>query len=122
MWNQPPYIRSGNEGDVSTGMRIEFRATGTLLNPVLLNMDTREYIRINAELQAGDVVTVNTEYGSKSATLSRNGVTENYFRYIDVDSTFMQLEIGKNVFRYDAEDNIDALEVTLYHSNKYLGV
>lgn len=111
-----------NEGDVSTGMRIEFRATGTLLNPILLNMDTREYIQINAELQAGDIVTVNTEYGSKSATLLRNGITENYFRFIDVDSTFMQLEIGKNVFRYDAKNNIDALEVTLYHSNKYLGV
>lgn len=111
-----------NEGDVSTGMRIEFRATGTLSSPILLNMDTGEYIQINAELQAGDVVTVNTEYGSKGATLLRGGITEDYFRYVDVDSTFMQLTIGDNVFRYDAESGVDALEVTLYHSNKYLGV
>lgn len=111
-----------NEGDVSTGMRIEFRATGTLSNPILLNMDTGEYIQINAGLQAGDVVTVNTEYGSKGATLLRGGATEDYFRYVDVDSTFMQLTIGDNVFRYDAESGVDALEVTLYHSNKYLGV
>lgn len=111
-----------NEGDVSTGMRIEFRATGTLSNPILLNMDTGEYIQINAELLAGDVVTVNTEYGKKGATLVRGGITEDYFRYVDVDSTFMQLTIGDNVFRYDAESGVDALEVTLYHSNKYLGV
>lgn len=111
-----------NEGDVATGMRIEFRATGTLTNPVLLNVDTGEYIQVNAELLAGDVVTVNTEYGSKGATLQRGGVTSNYFRYIDVDSTFMQLEIGDNVFRYDAEMGVDALEVTIYHTNKYLGV
>lgn len=111
-----------NSGDVSTGMRIEFRATGTLLNPVLLNMETREYIKINSELKAGDIVTINTEYGSKSAVLLRDGNTEDYFRYVDVDSTFMQLKIGDNIFRYDAESNLDALEVSLYHSNKYLGV
>jgi hypothetical protein len=111
-----------NEGDVSTGMRIEFRATGTLLNPILLNVDTGEYIQINAELTSGDVITVNTEYGKKSATLLRGGITEDYFRYVDVDSTFMQLTIGDNIFRYDAESGVDALEVTLYHSNKYLGV
>lgn len=111
-----------NEGDIATGMRIEFRATGTLRNPILLNVDTGEYIQVNAQLEAGDVVTVNTEYGSKGAILQRGGSTADYFRYIDVDSTFMQLAIGDNIFRYDAESGIDALEVTIYHSNKYLGV
>jgi hypothetical protein len=116
-----------NDGDVSTGMRIEFRATGTLTNPQLLNVDTGEYIKIGSEentvtLIAGDTVTVNTEYGKKGVTLTRGGVSEDYFRNIDVESTFMQLEIGDNVFRYDADTNADALEVTIYHSNKYLGV
>lgn len=111
-----------NDGDVAAGMRIEFRATGTLTNPILLNVDTGEYLQINTELQAGDVITVNTEYGSKGAILKRGGVTTNYFRFVDVDSTFMQLQIGDNIFRYDAESGVDALEVTLYHSNKYLGV
>lgn len=105
-----------NEGDVETGMRIEFRATGTLSKPILLNVDTGEYIQVNTELQAGDIVTINTEYGSKGATLQRGGNITDYFRFIDVDSTFMQLQIGDNVFRYDAESGVDALEVTLYHS------
>ena len=111
-----------NEGDVATGMRIEFRAQGTLINPVLLNVDTGEYIRVNAQLEAGDIVTINTEYGSKGAVLQRNGAETDFFRYVDVDSTFMQLSIGDNIFRYDAESGVDQLEVTLYHSNKYLGV
>ena len=88
----------------------------------ILVMCQREYIKINSELKAGDIVTINTEYGSKSAVLSRDGNTEDYFRYVDVDSTFMQLKIGDNIFRYDAESNLDALEVSLYHSNKCLGV
>lgn len=110
-----------NNGDVDTGMRIEFRATGTLYNPILLNVNTGEYIQINAKLIADDIVTVNTEYGAKDVTLERDGKIEDYYRNIDVDSTFMQLAVGRNVFRYDA-DNINALEVTVYHLNKYLGV
>ena len=112
-----------NEGDVKSGMRIEFRAIGTVVNPVLLNVNTQEYVRlIDTEMQAGDVITINTGYGSKGATLTRAGEVVDYFRHIDVDSTFMQLDIGDNVFRYDAESGAEALEATIYHYNKYLGV
>ena len=111
-----------NEGDIKSGMRIEFRAIGTVVNPILLNVNTQEYIKVNATMEAGDVITVNTDYGSKGATLDREGETVDYFRYIDVDSTFIQLDIGDNVFRYDAESGAAALEATIYHNNKYLGV
>ena len=111
-----------NEGDVETDMRIEFRATGTLTNPLLLNVNTGEYIQINATMQAGDKITVTTKYGEKGAVLLRGTTEINYFRYVDVDSTFMQLAIGDNVFRYNAASGLDALEVTIYHSDKYLGV
>lgn len=112
-----------NEGDVKSGMRVEFRAAGTVVNPVLLNVDTQEYLKlIDTTMVAGDVITINTEYGSKGATLTRDGEVLDYFRHIDVDSTFMQLAIGDNVFRYDAESGVTALEATIYHNNKYLGV
>lgn len=112
-----------NEGDVRSGMRVEFRAVGTVINPVLLNVNTQEYIKfVGTTMVAGDIITVNTDYGKKGATLTREGQEEDYFRHIDVDSTFMQLDIGDNVFRYDAESGATALEVTIYHSNKYLGV
>lgn len=112
-----------NEGDVKSGMRVEFRAVGTVVNPVLLNVDTQEYLKlIDTTMVAGDVITINTEYGSKGATLTRDGEVLDYFRHIDVDSTFMQLAIGDNVFRYDAESGVTALEATIYHNNKYLGV
>lgn len=111
-----------NEGDVKSGMRIVFSAIGTVVNPMLLNINTQEYVKILATLQAGDVITINTEYGQKGATLTRDGKETDYFRYIDVESTFMQLAIGNNVFRYDAESGVDALEATIYHNNKYLGV
>lgn len=111
-----------NEGDVKSGMRIVFSAIGTVVNPILLNVGTQEYIKVNATMEAGDVIEVNTDYGSKGATLTRAGEKTDYFRYIDVDSTFMQLDIGDNVFRYDAEEGVTSLEVSIYHNNKYLGV
>lgn len=111
-----------NSGDVSTGMRIRFSALGTVVKPILLNVDTQEYIQINATMQTGDVIEINTEYGSKGATLTRNGATTDYYRYIDVDSTFMQLAIGDNIFRYDAESGVNSMEVSLYYNAKYLGV
>lgn len=49
-----------NSGDVKSGIRIEFRAIGAVTNPVLLNVDTREFIKLNISLVAGDVLTVST--------------------------------------------------------------
>ena len=63
-----------NEGDVSTGMRIRFTALGTVSNPILLNVDTEEFIQINATMKTGDVIEINTKYGSKGTKLIRDGV------------------------------------------------
>lgn len=111
-----------NEGDVRSGMRVEFRAIGTVVNPILFNVNTREYVKINTTMEAGDIITVNTEYGQKGITLVRDGKEIDYFRYMDVNSTFMQLDIGDNVFRYGADGDSTTLEVTIYYNNKYLGV
>lgn len=111
-----------NEGDVSTGMRIRFTALGAVENPILLNVDTGEYIQLNVTMQTGDVIEVNTKYGSKGAKLVRDGIESDYFRYVDVDSTFMQLAIGDNNFRYDAASGVNSLEVAIFYNAEYLGV
>lgn len=111
-----------NEGDVSIGMRIRFNALGTVINPIILNVDTEEFIKLNATMKAGDVIEVNTKYGSKGAVLIRDGARHDYFRYVDVDSTFMQLAIGDNNFRYDAEGGVSSMEVSIFYNKEYLGV
>ena len=111
-----------NDGHVSTGMTIQFRALGELTNPQLFNVNTREYMKINYSMVAGDVLTVNTNYGEKGITLLRAGLESNIYRYMDVDSTFLQLDIGDNIFRYDADAGITNLEVSIFYDQKYLGV
>jgi hypothetical protein len=111
-----------NLGDVRAGMRVEFRALGDLANPSLLNVETGEFIQINMAMQPDDVLTVSTGYGEKGAALRRNGIESDAFRYVDVDSTYLQLEPGDNFLRYNAETGFDNLEITIYHSNYFLGV
>lgn len=112
-----------NGGDVKAGVRIVFRATGTVIAPELLNIDTGEYIKFNhLTLQSGDVLTVSTYFGKKEITIMRNGTLMDGFRYLDIDSTYIQLSVGDNLFRYDAESNRENLEVSIYHNNRYLGV
>lgn len=111
-----------NAGAVGTGMRIVFKALGTLTGPTLINVQTQEYLKLNKTMVAGEFVEITTTIGEKKVTGNVNGEEFNYFRYRDLDSTWLQLDVGDNLFRYDADQGIDNLEVYIYFSNKYLEV
>jgi len=122
-WREPSLIVNVfNGGDVMAGMRIDFRALGRLVNPMLLNVVTGQFIRLNITMQAGDVISVNTSWGEKSVTLRRGGVETDAFRFLDPDSRYLQLVVGDNIFRYDADVNMYSLDVTIHHNNLFLGV
>jgi len=106
-------------------MVIEFYARGTLKNPSLFNINTREFIKINKSMVAGEKIIVNTNYGKKKITQNINGVKADILNYLDIvggGDTFLQLDIGDNLFRYDADENLNNLEVSIYFSPQYLGV
>lgn len=111
-----------NSGDVKSGVRVDFRALGTVKNPSILNIDTKEFIKVNFTLEAGDIMSVSTYYGKKEVVLHRGTQTIDAFRYLDGDSSYIQLEVGDNLFRYDAASNVEGLEVSIYHNSQYLGV
>lgn len=111
-----------NGGDVPCGMRIQFKALATVVNPSLFNVNTREYFKIKKIMEAGEVITVNTHFQNKKVELNKNGVISNAFNWIDFQSTFLQLDPGDNLFRYDADDGIGNLEVSIYFTPAYLGV
>jgi len=116
-----------NRGDVRAGMQIAFRAQGALSGPSLLNINTGEFVKLGTISQpfhmiAGDVVTVTTGYGEKGVILRRQRDETSAIRFLDIDSTYLQLEVGDNFFRYAADVNADNLEVTIRHNNFFLGV
>ena len=115
-------VNVSNGGDVETGMRAVFSALDAVSHPSLINMTTGEMISLNIDLVEGDLLTVSTGYGQKNAILRRNGEDHNALQYVDISSTFIQLQPGDNMLRYDADQGISNLEVSLFHSNLYLGV
>lgn len=122
-YREPSLIANVNNlGDIQTGIRIEFKALGTLVNPKLINVDTQDFIKINKTMVKDEVITVTTDFANKKITCNKNGVIENAFHFLDLYSTFLQLELGDNLFRYDADEGLDNLEVSIYHTSRYLGV
>lgn len=122
-WRSPSLIANvQNVGDVSTGLRVVFRALGSISTPEIVDVNTGEFIRINTDMRAGDVITVTTGYGQKAVTLDRNGAVSDIFRLLDVDSTYLQTRVGDNLYRYNAASDVENLEVVIYHNNLYLGV
>lgn len=111
-----------NMGDAETPLKVIFKAKSTVKNPSIYNVYTKEFIKINRTMQAGEEITVTTHKGNKRVESYLNGITSNIFNYLDLGSTFVWLDIGDNVIRYDADEMIEQLEVYLYYTNYYLGV
>lgn len=113
-----------NKGSVPTGMRIVLKAKGSVSNPKLINVETQEQLLISKDLVAEEEIEINTIVGSKRVR-GRIGETSpftNYFVYKTLDSNWLQLAVGKNLFRYDADDGLDNLEVFVYFQNRFLEV
>ena len=111
-----------NTGDVESGMIIKFKALGTLKNPSILNVETQEFFKVNKSMVAGEIITVNTNVGNKKVIKDLNGIETNILNLIDLDSTFLQLNVGDNLFRYNADENLNNLEISIYYNPYYLGV
>lgn len=115
-YRQPSlYISIRNESSVPVGMRIVFRAYGTLKNPSLINVTSGEYFKVNIDMHGGDSIVVVTELGQKSVTGAINGVQQNLFPYRDIGSTWLQLEVGDNIFTYSADEGMDNLDIFMHY-------
>jgi hypothetical protein len=115
-------IEIDNIGDVPCGCEVVFKALGTVSTPELLNIVTGEFIKINETMVAEEEIHVFTHFAGKHVTTILGTVTSNAFSLLDVGSTFLQLAAGANTLRYDAADNIDLLEVSIFYRPQFLGV
>lgn len=112
-----------NEGDVECGLIISLNARNAVSNPKIFNYVTGDYFGITYNLQASDLVVIDTRKGHKSVVLHRGGQTINLFNYIDQDSTWLQLSPDGDTFVYTVDTGSAAeLAVTFTHNNLYEGV
>jgi hypothetical protein len=112
-----------NPGDVPVGLEITWTAAYALTNPTVLNNATGEHITFGATLDSGDKLTVITRMGEKEAVIRRaDRSTKNAMRYIDVTSSFLQIQPGDNILRADCETGEEFLSCAVTFRPLYLGV
>lgn len=112
-----------NDGAVETGLIFELYARNTISDPKIYNYQTNEFMKLNFTMQAGDLITINTERGEKSVTLLREGVEQNIFNYWDKDNTWLMLHPEGSAFVYEISSGlISNLLVRIKHRNLYEGV
>ena len=105
-----------NRGDVEAGMIIQIIATGTVVNPRIIDSATGEYIGVNDTLQGNDEITICTLKGQKS--INKNGA--NVIDKILEGSTFMQIPTGDTEYTIGADSGIDNLYFTLSFKQRYI--
>jgi hypothetical protein len=108
---------------VETPIRVRLKATGTVENPIITNLNTGEYIRVKRDLTEGDKLEINTAFGNKRVEIIKpDGSRENAFHYIDYKSKFFSIGSGDTRIKYDADVGNNNLDVSIYYTPRYLGV
>ncbi|RFT84675.1 phage distal tail protein [Adlercreutzia equolifaciens] len=109
-----------NTGDVPCWYRVEIRAKGEIVNPKI-DKDGK-FVQLNTVLVEGDVAIIDFESSPPKVTV--NGVNAIALASRDSKFTGMQMQVGKNKFRFDC-DNQDSralAEVRVLFHRLYLGV
>lgn len=112
-----------SDGEVTTGCIIEIRANGAVTSPITIYESVENKImKINADMQNGDLITINTNKGNKRISRTRGTVITNLINYLDDSSEWFNIRPGENVLTFSAGTNADLLEITIRHYDNYLGV
>lgn len=112
-----------NSGDESAPLLIRYYGPAT--NPVVRNETTGEFVKVAYVLSETDVLEINTAFGQKRVeVVAENGDRTNVFHWIDLDSTFFQLQLGDNLISYSSDDDSDKdlARVEVTWNNRYVGV
>lgn len=113
-----------NDTNIESGMTITFTANDVVVNPSMFNVDSREELKIEKTLKAGDKIIVHTYRQNKNIIFisSSTGIEENINNLMVYGSKFLQIHPGRNTFRYNADENAENLEATIEYYREYEAV
>lgn len=112
-----------NCGDMTVGFVLTVLAdTGKITNPVLFDVGTSQFIKVNVNLDIGDRLIVNTIRGQRGAVLVKKSETRDVFHLIDHESTWIQLKRGVTRLAHNADLNPKNMDVWIEFNEMYQGV
>src|SRR5690625_949385 len=108
-----------NDGDAPAPIQVDFY--GPAQSPIIENMTTGEFIRINKQLSENEVFKIDT--GAKTLIyVDEEGNETNVFHWIDPDSSFFNLEIGENEISCHCVISNLAKDFDIYYNKLYNAV
>ena len=110
-----------NEGDSPAPLILTI--IGPAREPGLRLLPSGEFIRVKRDLAVDDILTIDTTPGHRSATIVRaNGSSESAMGYIDLATTWIQLQPGLNKAQFFAGDESRPGTISTSHYDRYGGV
>lgn len=109
-----------NSGHIETSIEVKFQ--GPAIKPMIRNLATGEFIRINQIIEGDETLIINTNYSNKTVEIEKNGKRTNAYNYIDLSSSFFYLAVGDNPMRYSSENINQINRVTVVYRNAYGGL
>lgn len=114
---KPNFILT-NPGDAPSGFQMILTMTGSMTRFDLYNRFNVR-MRYNYSLVSGDIVTISSKPGERSASVNRSGVVTNLLPYQDTSSDWIMLFAGENPFQYNSS-SFTFTSITIYP--RYWGV
>lgn len=117
------YTNVYNNGDISVPFNVYIETFGTSTNPVIVNLDTQEYLRLNGTLTVGDVANIyRDENNILRVELSTGGEKIDILSWVDDGSSLFQLNPGDNIIAFDDDEGGSSLTVKFSFSPAVVAV
>lgn len=117
-----PFATIHNSGSAGCGCILTVSVLGTIEGLTIINVTTQEKFGIDFELQAGDVLTINSTTGKKSCSIRRLGHEINLLFYRKPYSQWITLASGDNIFTFRTETGQDFAKIDISAVELYGGV
>lgn len=117
------YTNVYNNGDIAVPFNVYMETFGTSANPLIVNLDTQEYLKLNGTLNTGDVANIYRDSNNiLRAELSTGGESVDILSWVDDGSTLFQLNPGDNIIAFDDDDGGGSLTVKFTFSPAVVAV
>ena len=96
---------------------------GTSVNPLIVNLDTQEYLKLNGTLTTGDVANIYRDSNNiLRVELLTGGKSVDILSWVDDGSSLFQLNPGDNIIAFDDDDGGSSLTVKFTFSPAVVAV
>lgn len=108
-----------NLGNIDAPIEIYFK--GPALNPCI-TLDDNKFIKINKQIKDDEVLYINTSFDNKEVKIIKEDLREQAYHYLDIESTFFNLNQGQNKISYTTEGDFLPQSVIIKYKCNYFSL